>query len=451
MASRRGLVTARTRSWRASGRCLHTPAASRLVVKERQPRVVVGMSGGVDSSVSALLLQRQGYEVVGVHMRNWSEDDVHGSCASSDADLTDVQRVCAQLGIEHHVVDFVPEYWNHVFVPYLERFRGGGTPNPDVFCNREIKFSRFRRMVEDRFDADFVATGHYARLAQPSTDNVTDAATTAMLVGVGAVPCLVKAADPVKDQTYFLSAVEGTDLVNVKFPVGGLLKSRVREIAQEAGLSTAAKRDSYGICFVGKRRFAEFLEEHMRTTPAEFVDVDTGARIGEASHGGLEGYTVGQRARIPNMQQPYFVSSKDVAKRVIYVAKGAEHPALLSRELWIRADEMFWVLGTPPAVLTQGNTGLRLACKVRSRQERDVPCSVTLQSSGLFRVVLDEAIFAVTPQQMAVFYWTPGDGDTMVHRERVLCLGTLTGLLSPVIDLALTSPTPTNKTPFSKN
>ncbi|CBN73977.1 conserved unknown protein [Ectocarpus siliculosus] len=311
-------------------------------LKGLKQRVVVGMSGGVDSSVVAMLLHQQGYEVVGVFMRNWDEQDETGSdvCAA-DTDLEDARRVGYHLGIPVKTVDFSREYWNEVFEPSLQELDRCRTPNMDVACNRFIKFDAFREHALGRMSADFVATGHYARTAPgPGGD--------------WSRPVLRQAEDGNKDQTYFLSGVPSEGLAKVLFPLGGLTKPEVRRLAEEGGLPVARKRESMGVCFVGKRRsWASFISQYLTPSPGNFVCVDTGEVVGR--HGGVQLYTVGQKSHLDGMPEKYYVAGLDSDSNSVYVARGADNPSLFARGLSVLASKFSWVAGCPPPELLSGS------------------------------------------------------------------------------------------------
>eukprot|EP00752_Nemacystus_decipiens_P009751 g8708.t1 len=296
------------------------------------------MSGGVDSSVVAMLLQRQGYEVVGVFMRNWDGQDETGSdVCTADADLEDARRVGIHLGIPVETVDFSREYWNQVFEPSLQEFAQCRTPNMDVACNRFIKFDAFREYALGKMAADLVATGHYAR-------------TSPAPGGDGAKPVLLEAVDSNKDQTYFLCGVPSEALANVLFPLGGLTKPEVRSLAADAGLPVAQKRDSMGVCFVGKRHsWAGFISQYITPTPGNFVCADTGEVVGK--HGGVQLYTVGQKSHLDGMPEKYYVAGLDGDTNSVIVARGKDNPTLFARGLSVLASEFNWVAGFPPAGL----------------------------------------------------------------------------------------------------
>lgn len=345
--------------------------------------VVVGMSGGVDSSVSAYLLKQQGYRVIGLFMRNWEEEDVGGQCPA-EADHEDVVHVCRELNIPFYTVNLAQEYWNEVFETTLEGFRIGITPNPDVLCNREIKFKTFLEKAL-AMGADYLATGHYCR-------NPT----------IAGKAHLAKGLDPDKDQSYFLHAVGHQALEKVLFPIGGMSKREVRAIAQQAGLITAQKRDSTGICFVGKRDFREFLSHYLPTQPGT-METPEGEPVGE--HVGLAFYTIGQRKGIGlgGPGEPWFVVGKDVSRNRLIVARGGDHPALFSDEL--EAEQLNWVSGEPPS-----NFPLFCKAKVRYRQQ-DQACTLLGLEGGKLSVSFHSPQRAVTLGQSVVFY----EGD--------ICLG----------------------------
>jgi tRNA-specific 2-thiouridylase len=341
-------------------------------------KVMLGISGGVDSSVAALLLQQAGYAVEGLFMQNWEEDDRNGPC-TADADRKDAVAVCGRLGIPFHARNFAAEYWDGVFEHFLAEYRAGRTPNPDVLCNREIKFKTF--LDEARaLGAEKIATGHYAR-----------------------VDCLagryrlLRAVDAGKDQTYFLHALGQDQLAATLFPVGEIEKSQVREMARVAALPTHAKKDSTGICFIGERDFRQFLTQYIPARPGEMRSPE-GGLIGE--HQGVMYYTLGQRnglgigGRQNAGGEPWYVVGKDVARNVLYVAQGGENEWLQSRRL--TAETANWVAGAPPA------QEFRCTAKTRYRQHDQV-CMVSVHNDRL-EVRFDEPQRAVTPGQSVVFY-----------------------------------------------
>ncbi len=353
-------------------------------------RVVVGMSGGVDSSVAAAMLQEAGFEVIGLFMKNWEEDDDGTHCAAA-VDLDDATRVCEKLDIPLRTVNFSHEYWERVFMHFLAEHRAGRTPNPDVLCNREIKFKEFLHWAA-RLGADFIATGHYAQTA------VADGGHR-----------LRKGHDPQKDQSYFLHAVDESALVRCLFPVGRLTKSEVRSRARRLGLANHDKKDSTGICFIGERKFRSFLQRWLPPEPGTICDADDRV-VGR--HEGLMYYTIGQRhgLGIGGAGQAWYVAGKDLDRNVLRVVQGHDHPALLSRGLL--AQPLHWIAPRPPPA--------PLACRAKIRYRHpEQPCTVDLDDDGRARVSFETAQWGVTPGQSVVFY----DGDT--------CLG------GGVIDQAL--------------
>jgi tRNA-specific 2-thiouridylase len=341
-------------------------------------KVVVGLSGGVDSSVAALRLKRAGYEVIGLFMKNWEEDDGTEYCTAL-ADLADAQAVADRLAIPLETANFAAEYWDAVFEHFLTEYRAGRTPNPDVLCNREIKFNVFQDYAE-ALGAQWVATGHYADLGR-----------------LGSAPCLLRGADDNKDQSYFLHAVPGARFERCLFPLGPTAKPVIREEAAAAGLPTHAKKDSTGICFIGERRFNDFLSRYVQRTPGSVESVE-GETLG--THQGLAFYTFGQRqglgigGRRDSDGTPWYVVEKDLARNVLLVAQGHEHPALFHDELI--AEALNWI-GPPPEL------PLRCTAKIRYRQ-RDQACEVEALPEGRVRVRFAEAQRAVTPGQWVVFY-----------------------------------------------
>jgi tRNA-specific 2-thiouridylase len=357
----------------------------------RKQRIVVGLSGGVDSAVSAWLLKRQGHEVVGIFMKNWEDDD-DGEYCSSRQDFLDAASVADVIGIEIEHVNFAAEYKDRVFAEFLREYSAGRTPNPDVLCNAEIKFKAFLDHAM-RLGADRIATGHYARVRE------RDARFE-----------LLKGLDPAKDQSYFLHRLTQAQLARSLFPVGELKKTEVRRIAEEIGLPVAKKKDSTGICFIGERPFREFLQRYLANEPGPMRD-DRGRTLGR--HIGLSFYTLGQRkglgiggvkekneTRGGGEHDAWFVARKDVERNTLIVVQGHEHPWLQSKEL--QADDASWIAGTPP---TPGRYG----AKTRYRQD-DAVCELVTAHHG-FGLRFAQAQWAVTPGQSAVLY----DGE--------VCLG----------------------------
>ncbi|HDU8583220.1 MAG: tRNA 2-thiouridine(34) synthase MnmA [Morganella morganii] len=345
-----------------------------------QKKVIVGMSGGVDSSVSAYLLQQQGYQVTGLFMKNWEEDDDTEYCSAA-ADLADAQAVCDKLGIELLTINFAAEYWDNVFEHFLEEYKAGRTPNPDILCNKEIKFKAFLEYAAEDLGADYIATGHYVR--RRDIDGTTQ---------------LLRGLDSNKDQSYFLYTLSHDQVSQSLFPVGELEKPEVRRIAEQLGLITAKKKDSTGICFIGERKFRDFLARYLPAKPGPIMTVD-GQEIGQ--HDGLMYHTLGQRKGLKiggtreGSDEPWYVVDKDVENNILIVAQGHEHPRLMSAGLI--AQQLDWVSREP---LTQP---MRCVVKTRYRQE-DIPCTVTPLGDDKISVRFDNPVAAVTPGQSAVFY-----------------------------------------------
>lgn len=347
-------------------------------------RVVIGMSGGVDSSVAAWILKQQGYEVVGLFMKNWEDDDDSEYCSTRE-DLLDAVAVADLIGIEIEAVNFAAEYKDRVFAEFLREYSAGRTPNPDVLCNAEIKFKAFLDHAM-RLGATAIATGHYARVRK------TDA-------GVE----LLKAVDLSKDQSYFLHRLNQAQLSRAMFPLGGMHKTQVREIAQKIGLPNAKKKDSTGICFIGERPFREFLSRYLPTKPGP-MKTPEGKTVGE--HIGLAFYTLGQRKGIglggskSGSGDAWYVGAKDMQTNTLTVVQGHEHPLLQATVL--KAGEASWVAGMPPIM----SSGL-YAAKTRYRQSDsicDIEYSAEDQANAIFQLRFQDPQWAVTPGQSAVLY-----------------------------------------------
>jgi tRNA-specific 2-thiouridylase len=355
-------------------------------------RVVVGLSGGVDSAVSAYLLKQQGYDVVGIFMKNWEDDDDSEYC-SSNIDFVDAAAVADVLGIEIEHVNFAAEYKDRVFAEFLREYQAGRTPNPDILCNAEIKFKAFLDHAL-RLGAEKIATGHYCRVRE-----------------VDGAFQLLKGLDPSKDQSYFLHRLNQAQLAKTLFPVGELHKTEVRRIASEIGLPNAKKKDSTGICFIGERPFREFLNRYIANQPGPILD-ERGRQL--ATHVGLSFYTLGQRQglgiggvkekgaqRGGGEHTPWFVARKDMTKNTLTVVQGHDHPWLLSPAL--SANDLSWCAPAAPAAG-------RYAAKTRYRQA-DAPCALSFDAQGELQLHFDDPQWAVTPGQSAVVY----DGE--------VCLG----------------------------
>ena len=348
-------------------------------------KVIVGMSGGVDSSVAALLLQQQGYLVEGLFMKNWEEDDGTEYC-TAQADFTDAQRVADTLDIPLHGANFAAEYWDNVFEHFLQEYKAGRTPNPDILCNREIKFRAFLDYAL-LLGADMIATGHYVRRGEADNRGT-----------------LLKGLDSNKDQSYFLHAVAHRDLERTLFPVGEIEKPEVRRIAEQHALATHDKKDSTGICFIGERRFKDFLQQYLPAQAGDIHDLQ-GNPLGQ--HQGLMYHTIGQRqglgigGRADRGTQPWYVVDKNLEDNVLIVAQGNQHPALFKSTLY--ASEVHWISAVQPPL------PLNCAAKTRYRQP-DQDCTLSVCEQG-YRVDFVAPQRAITPGQSVVFY------------QNELCLG----------------------------
>jgi tRNA-specific 2-thiouridylase len=363
----------------------------------RPQRVVVGLSGGVDSAVSAWLLKQQGHEVVGIFMKNWEDDDDSEYC-STRQDFLDAASVADVIGIEIEHVNFAANYKDRVFAEFLREYQAGRTPNPDVLCNAEIKFKAFLDHAM-RLGAEKIATGHYARVRSVADARFAD-------TQAGQRFELLKGLDPLKDQSYFLHRLNQAQLSKTLFPVGELPKTEVRRIAAEINLPNAKKKDSTGICFIGERPFREFLNRYLSNTPGPIKD-DRGRKLGE--HVGLSFYTLGQRKGIGiggvkekgaprggGEHDPWFVARKDMATNTLYIVQGHDHPWLQQHTLV--ATDLSWVDGRGPAAGEQP-----MAAKSRYRQA-DAACEVSSADAQSITLRFPEAQWAVTPGQSAVLY-----------------------------------------------
>ena len=337
------------------------------------------MSGGVDSSVAAYLLQEQGHHVEGLFMKNWEEDDDQEYCAAS-VDLADAQKICDQIGISLHTVNFSSEYWDRVFEYFLTEYKAGRTPNPDIICNKEIKFRAFLDHAI-HLDADFIATGHYANCVI----NKSEAS-------------LCKGLDINKDQSYFLHTLDQQQLSKSLFPIGKLEKSKVRMIAKQNNFDTFDKKDSTGICFIGERKFRDFLKNYI---PAQSGEIKTLSNEVLGKHDGVMFYTIGQRQGLgiggqrTHSEDPWYVTDKDINTNTLYVAQGREHESLYHSSL--QTQDFHWIANSPPLTLTN------LSAKTRYRQT-DQACSIKPSIGKSYEITFKEPQWAITPGQSVVLY-----------------------------------------------
>ncbi|MCR2033045.1 tRNA 2-thiouridine(34) synthase MnmA [Anaerofustis stercorihominis] len=349
-------------------------------------KVVIGMSGGVDSTVSAYLLKKQGYDVIGLFMKNWDETDENGECTAEE-DYDDARAVCLKLNIPCYTVNFTKEYWDNVFTYFLDEYKKGRTPNPDVLCNKEIKFKCFLDYAINVLNADYIATGHYAKVEHTKEGTR-----------------LLKAKDQHKDQTYFLSLLKEEQLERVIFPLADVEKGEVREIAEREGFRNAKKKDSTGICFIGERNFTQFLQTYLPNQPGDMIDMDTGEKKGE--HIGLMYYTLGQRRGLGvggcGSGERWYVADKDLDKNILYIVQGDKNPKLYKNGFI--ATDVNMISGHYPSD--------KFKCEMRFRHLQPLKkVTVEVIDESTARVIFDEEQSCVTPGQIAVFY----DGD--------VCLG----------------------------
>lgn len=372
------------------------------MVDNSHTRVVVGMSGGVDSSVCAYLLKQQGYDVVGVFMKNWDDTSDSGVCTATE-DYRDVAKVASEIGIPYYSVNFEKEYWDRVFTYFLDEYKNGRTPNPDVMCNKEVKFKAFLDYALE-IDADYVAMGHYAQISRDEDGTIH----------------LLRGADDNKDQTYFLSQLSQRQLEKVMFPIGGMQKSEVRRIAAKAGLATAKKKDSTGICFIGERNFRQFLSEFLPAQPGKMVTIDGEVK---GDHYGLMNYTIGQRRGLGiggdgQSNDPWFVIGKNLEKNELLVGQGYENEHLYATSL--DATKLNFI-----APIDEYGTDFHCTAKFRYRQKDE---GVTIHlNDDLTKVIVefDRPVRAITPGQEVVFYdgeecLGSGTIDHAYQKERTL-------------------------------
>ncbi|SDK68283.1 tRNA 2-thiouridine(34) synthase MnmA [Natronincola ferrireducens] len=345
--------------------------------QKKDTKVIIGMSGGVDSSVAALLLKEEGYNVIGIFMKNWDETNEFGYCTATE-DYEDVRRVCDQIDIPYYTVNFEKEYWDKVFTYFLDEYKKGRTPNPDVMCNKEIKFKAFLNHAL-KLGADYLATGHYAQVDYYDGEYR-----------------LLRGIDTNKDQTYFLNALNQYQLSKALFPIGDIDKKQVRKIAEEKGLVTAKKKDSTGICFIGERDFKEFLSRYLPAQPGEIQTLEGEVK---GRHEGLMYYTLGQRKGLgiggSGTGEPWFVADKDLEKNILYIVQGENHPALYSYGLL--ASDLNWISKKKPPA--------RLECTAKFRyRQKDQKVTIHFLSEDSCRVIFQEPQKAITPGQAVVFY-----------------------------------------------
>ena len=345
----------------------------------KNKKIIVGVSGGVDSSVTALLLKQQGYEVTGVFMKNWEDDDTDEFC-SAEEDIQDAQAICDQIGIPFKKINFSAEYWDFVFEYFLAEYKAGRTPNPDILCNKEIKFKAFLDYAKS-LGSDLMATGHYARKDF-----------------IAGKYRLLKGIDHNKDQSYFLYTLQQEQLKHAIFPIGEISKPNVRKIAEEHKLITHNKKDSTGICFIGERKFTEFLNQYLPAMPGAITD-EFGTKIGV--HQGLMYHTIGQRQGLgiggvkDRPEEPWFAAKKDMSTNTLIAVQGHNHPLLLSKEL--KANKLSWVDGNPPA------ESFTCTAKTRYRQS-DQKCQIHLNNKGELKAIFHHPQRAITPGQSIVLY-----------------------------------------------
>ncbi|KAM9705324.1 mitochondrial tRNA-specific 2-thiouridylase 1 [Menidia menidia] len=381
--------------------------------------VVCAMSGGVDSSVAALLLKRRGYQVTGVFMRNWDPLEEGGFC-SSERDCEDAHRVCQRLDVPFHQVSYVQEYWHDVFSTLLREYERGRTPNPDILCNKHIKFKHFHKYALSTLGADAMATGHYARTSLEDEEvfrqaRVAPSRTLFRDRFESRNPArLLQGADLLKDQTFFLSQIPQDALRQSLFPLSGLTKDFVRKMAAEAGFHhVLKKKESMGICFIGERNFESFILEYLEPKPGNFVSIEDGKVMG--THKGWFCVTLGQRARIGGQRDAWFVVDKDVVTGDVFVAPTTNHPSLFRDTL--RTDRFHWVALDPPPELVRTQM---LDCHFRFIHQMPlVPCSVTLNMDGSVWISLSRPVRALTPGQFAVLY----RGDECLGSGKIVQLG----------------------------
>ncbi|CAB0038851.1 unnamed protein product [Trichogramma brassicae] len=352
-------------------------------------KVVVGISGGVDSAVTALLLKSKGFEVTAVFMKNWDIANELGEC-QADKDLEDAKWICNKLKIPLVDVNFVKEYWNDVFDNLIKNYEKGNTPNPDIQCNKKIKFNKFFNFARSELGADAIATGHYARSSFGPYLESFKANENARLL---------RAKDSFKDQTFFLSQIPQLALQRTMFPLGDYFKQEVKQIAKEANLDIVVnKKESMGICFIGRRNFQKFIDEYIENKPGNFIDILTGEIVGK--HNGIHQWTLGQCCRIGGISVSYFVLHKNISNNNIYVVPGTKHPMLYSE--FLIAENIHWIYGEPKQLKNSTNV---FDCDFRFQHTHElVPCTIYKSPDNKLSIRLYKPLRAVTPGQFAVFY-----------------------------------------------
>ncbi|XP_055045631.2 mitochondrial tRNA-specific 2-thiouridylase 1 [Misgurnus anguillicaudatus] len=381
--------------------------------------VVCAMSGGVDSSVSALLLKRMGYHVTGVFMKNWDSHDEKGVC-SSETDCEDAYKVCKMLDMPFHQVSYVKEYWHEVFSNLLKEYESGRTPNPDIMCNKHIKFKHFYQYAVNTLGADAMATGHYARTSQEDKEVFQQKYAPPRRTlfrdrfEIRKPVRLYQGADLLKDQTFFLSQISQDALRRTLFPLSGLTKDFVKKIAAEAGFQhVLKKKESMGICFIGERNFEQFILEYLEPKPGNYVSIEDGKIMGQ--HNGWFTLTLGQRARIGGQKDPWFVVDKDITTSEVFVGPTTNHPALLRDTL--KTDRFHWIAEEPPVELIRTQM---MECHFRYNNRMPLtPCTVTLNLDGSLWIIVKQPMRAMTPGQFAVLY----KGDECLGSGKIILLG----------------------------
>lgn len=358
------------------------------MIRRNIQKVILGISGGVDSTIAGFILKKEGFDVHALFMKNWDLADETGYC-SSDQDLKDAVKSCSLLQIPIDEVNFSKDYWNYVFMDTIDQYKKGETPNPDILCNKHIKFDKFVKYSVDRFGADVVATGHYAQTSFGRFHEYNNKES-----GVR----LLQAVDKFKDQTFFLSQIKQTALQKAMFPIGNLTKPQVKKIAYENNFNhVLKKKESTGICFIGRRHFSDFISEYVPDECGSFIDVDTGSIIG--SHRGIHHWTLGQRCRIGGTPERSYIAKKNPHNQEIYVALGVEHPIMWSQH--ITTSQFHWIHSVPDVLKRRAV----MKCDFRFQHTKPLtPCQALMKEDGALMIILENPLFAVTPGQFAVLY-----------------------------------------------